>query len=48
LSDGDEFGKGQIGDDGTIGSKTDIKERTDNIVKNTYGAKKPYNRNPAT
>jgi hypothetical protein len=47
LSDGDEKGKGQIGDEGkSIGSKTDINERLNNTTKNSYGEKKPYDRHP--
>ncbi len=42
LSDGDEKGKGQVGDTGSIGSKTDIQTRLDNIVKNDYKETNQY------
>lgn len=42
LSDGDEKGKGQMGDDGTIGSVTDINTRIANIVKNNYNKNNGY------
>ena len=48
ISDGDEKGKGQINDTGTIGSKTDIfgneigPGRIDLIAKNTYNGSKTY------
>lgn len=40
LSDGDDKGKGDL--NGSVGSKTDINTRIENINKNTYGNKKPY------
>jgi hypothetical protein len=46
ISDGDEKGKGQLNDMGTIGSKTDILKRVENTGKNEYNSKKEYNRSP--
>jgi hypothetical protein len=43
LSDGDEKGKGQVGDDGTIGSLTDINTRKDNTGRNTFSPNFEYN-----
>ena len=42
MSDGDEFGKGQIGDDGQIGSLTDINTRIQVINKNKFGESNKY------
>ena len=40
-SDGDEKGKGQVDDNGSIGTTTDINTRKANLVKNpTYGPNK--------
>jgi hypothetical protein len=46
ISDGDDYGKGQNGPNGTIGSKTDILKRVENTGKNEYNSKKEYNRHP--
>jgi len=43
LSDGDEKGKGQIDDGGTIGSLIDINTRKDNTGRNTFGPNFEYN-----
>ena len=40
-----EFSKDE---NGTVGSKTDILKRTENLVKNSYNSKKQYNRHPTT
>ena len=42
LSNGDEFGKGQVGDTGAVGSKTDILSRIDLTKSNPYSETKPY------
>ena len=42
ISDGDELGKGQKGDDGQIGSLTDINTRTLVINKNKFGEHNKY------
>ena len=36
LSDGDELGKGQVGDTGTVGSLTDINKRIQIMANNKY------------
>jgi hypothetical protein len=36
LSDGDELGKGQVGDTGTVGSLTDIKKTTQIMATKKY------------
>lgn len=41
LSDGDNLGKGEK--DGSIGSKTDIRERKQQLKSNKYSYNKPYN-----
>jgi hypothetical protein len=40
LSDGDEFGKGEL--NGSVGSKTDINTRIEITNKNAYSTKKSY------
>ena len=47
LSNGDENGKGQIGDTGAVGSKTDINARKELITKNKYGDANRYGRKNA-
>jgi hypothetical protein len=42
MSDGDEFGKGQIGDNGQVGSLTDINTRIQVINKNKFGETNKY------
>ena len=42
LSDGDELGKGQVGDTGTVGSLTDINTRIQVINKNKFGETNKY------
>ena len=42
LATGDEFGKGQISENGTVGSLSDIKERNKEVAINRYNSKKNY------
>ena len=42
ISDGDEFGKGQKGDNGTVGSFSDINNRKDNLGRNKFNSEKGY------
>jgi len=42
LSDGDEFGKGQVGDTGTVGSLTDINTRIQVTSINRYNKENGY------
>ena len=42
LSDGDELGKGQVGDTGTVGSLTDINTRIQIMATNKYSGENGY------
>ena len=42
LSDGDEIGKGQVGDTGTVGSLTDINTRIQIMATNKYNGENGY------
>ena len=42
VSDGDEFGKGQKGENGTVGSMTDIQTRIATVTKNAFGENNKY------
>ena len=42
LSNGDEKGKGQKGDNGTVGSTTDIQNRISSLGRNSYNENNKY------
>ena len=42
MSDGDNFGMGQIGDSGAVGTAADIQTRTKAIAFNKYGENNQY------